>query len=104
MSIATSSPSWARVVDRIHGGFPMPRSTELFAEIARSWQPAERQPWLVELGQRLAQTMPIVPLVAGDPHGLVERRVRGLRVWNGWFSIPELSLGDTETPLRHPGS
>ena len=51
-----------------------------------------------ELGALLAETCPIVPLVAPDPHGLVGRRVRGLAPLGGWFSIRALSLAPGAEP------
>jgi hypothetical protein len=49
-----------------------------------------------QLADLLAQTWPIVPVSAPDPYGLVHRRVRGVRVWNGWIVLRELSLAHEE--------
>ena len=34
----------------------------------------------------------MAPLTAPDPYGLVASSVRGLKIWDGWFRIAELSL------------
>jgi len=54
--------------------------------------PAARRKILPELADRLAQTQPIIPIVALDPVGLVHHRVRGLRAWDGWIRLRDLSL------------
>jgi peptide/nickel transport system substrate-binding protein len=54
--------------------------------------PAARAKILPELADRLAETWPIIPIAAPDPVGLVHRRVRGVRVWDGWIRLRHLSL------------
>ncbi len=54
--------------------------------------PAARAKILPELADRLADTWPIIPILAPDPVGLVHRRVRGVRVWDGWIQLRHLSL------------
>jgi peptide/nickel transport system substrate-binding protein len=54
--------------------------------------PAERFRLAGELGARIAESVPLIPLLAEAPRGLVHRRVRGVRVWDGWLALAELSL------------
>ena len=51
---------------------------------------------LSELAELLRREMPVVALPAPHPRGLVHKRVQGLEVWNGWFSLRELSLAPGE--------
>lgn len=60
---------------------------------ARSeWEPRSRAAQLARLADALAKTMPLAPIVADDPVGLVHRRVIGAVVWNGWIRLRSLSL------------
>ena len=75
------------------GRFSDPRVDQALAAVKQAWAPAAH--WRAEghLAEVLAQTCPIVPLVARDPYGLVSRRVRGVEVEDGWLVLRNLSLG-----------
>lgn len=62
------------------------------ASLRATGEPASRVPLLGSLARHIAKTWPLAPITAPDPYGLVHRRVRGLVVWNGWFSLRSLSL------------
>lgn len=74
------------------GRFSDARVDQALAALKQAWEPAAR--WKAEgrLAEALAQTCPIVPLVAPDPYGLVSRRVHGVEVEDGWLVLRKLSL------------
>lgn len=69
------------------GGFTDPRVDEALAALRQAWQPAARWDGMRRLGALLAETCPVVPLVAPDPHGLISRRVRAAPVSGGWLTL-----------------
>jgi ABC-type transport system substrate-binding protein len=77
---------------RNYGRFQSDSMDALLGKIQATWEPANRAPLLGSLAEALRRSMPIVALSAPHPHGLVHTRVRGLKAWNGWFSLRELSL------------
>jgi peptide/nickel transport system substrate-binding protein len=74
------------------GRFSHPRVDAVLASLRNVWEPAMRAPRIAELGQVLAETWPMAPIVAPDPYGLIHRRVQGAVVWNGWIVLRALSL------------
>jgi ABC-type transport system substrate-binding protein len=74
------------------GRFSHPRVDAALAGLRNVWEPAMRAPRMAELGQALAETWPMAPIVAPDPYGLIHRRVQGAVVWDGWLVLRALSL------------
>ncbi len=79
-----------------YGGFRSPVVDEILAKIRATWDPAQRVPQVGRLAQALRASTPLVALPAPYPRGLVHKRIRGLRAWNGWFSIRDLSVADED--------
>jgi hypothetical protein len=74
------------------GRFSDPRVDEALAGLRQAWDPAVRWSGMRRLGALLAETCPVVPLVAADPHGLINRRVSGVSVSGGWLVLRALKL------------
>jgi len=75
-----------------YGRYKSPVVDKLLDDIRMAWDPSERRPLLTTLAQLLSRSMPLVALMAPDPRGIAHKRVQGLAVWNGWFSIRDMSL------------
>jgi peptide/nickel transport system substrate-binding protein len=71
-----------------------PKIERTLDAMAAAWDPAERGKLAVDLAAALAETWTLTGIVAEAPQGLVHRRVRNTRVWDGWIDIPALSLDD----------
>jgi ABC-type transport system substrate-binding protein len=69
-----------------------PRIDRAFDAMAATWDPAERMKLASELAGALDETWPFAGIVADAPQGLVHRRVKGLRVWDGWIDFTQLSF------------
>lgn len=69
-----------------------PRVDRALDALAAAWDPAERAKLAPELAAGLAEAWPIAGIVADSPHGLVAKRVAGLRVWDGWIDFSQLSF------------
>jgi peptide/nickel transport system substrate-binding protein len=74
------------------GGFADPRVDAALDALRLAADPAARRPLIDALGALLAEATPFAPLVVPEPYGLVHRRVRGVRVWDGWIDLVGLSL------------
>jgi peptide/nickel transport system substrate-binding protein len=85
-----------RTLVRVGGGKfaagTSPRLERALDAMGAAWDPAERTKLAGELTGALAEVFPIAGIVADSPHGLVHRRVRGLKVWDGWIDLAALSL------------
>ena len=77
---------------RNFGGFSDQRVNAVLARLRASWDPAVRWSAMRDLGALLAETCPVAPLVAPDPHGLMSQRVRGASVRDGWLSLRDAHL------------
>ena len=75
-----------------YGGVSDREIDGLLLRMRRALAPVERADLASTLADRLAVVWPIVPLTSPDPFGLVHLRVRGVRVWNGWITLRDLSL------------
>jgi peptide/nickel transport system substrate-binding protein len=75
-----------------HGRFESASIDELLGRIKAAWEPTLRAPLLGTLAESLRRSMPIVALLAPHPRGLVHKRVIGLKAWDNWFSLRDLSL------------
>ena len=69
-----------------------PRIDRALDALAAAWDPAERAPLAPELAIALAETWPIAGIVADAPQGLIAKRVAGVRVWDGWLDLSQLSF------------
>jgi ABC-type transport system substrate-binding protein len=80
------------------GGFSDPRIDEALAGLRGAWQADARWDGMGRLGALLAETCPVVPLVAPEPHGLISRRLRGATIAAGWLSLRGASLAPPDEP------
>jgi ABC-type transport system substrate-binding protein len=69
-----------------------PRIDRALDALAAAWDPAERAKLAPELASGLAETWPIAGIVADAPHGLVAKRLHGVRVWDGWIDFSQVSF------------
>jgi ABC-type transport system substrate-binding protein len=69
-----------------------PRIDRALDAMAAAWDPAERMKLAGELAGALDETWPFAGIVADAPRGLVHKRVKGLRVWDGWIDFTQLTL------------
>ncbi len=74
------------------GGYSSAKLDKLLADIAQRWDPAERAKAAVEVKAELMATWPLAGIVADSPQGLVQRRVRGIVLTDGWFDLSQLTL------------
>ena len=63
-------------------------------QMASVWTPAERAKLAGSLAAALANTWPIAGIVTDAPQGLVHRRVKGVKIWDGWIDLTALSLDE----------
>ncbi|HEY1550753.1 MAG TPA: ABC transporter substrate-binding protein, partial [Kofleriaceae bacterium] len=63
--------------------------------LAAAWDPAEREKLAPELASALADSWPLAGIVADAPQGLASRRLRNVRVWDGWIDLSVLSFGES---------
>ena len=59
-----------------------------------AWDPAERSRLARDLAAGLADSWPIAGLVAEAPQGLVHKRVKNVKVWDGWIDLSQLAFDD----------
>jgi ABC-type transport system substrate-binding protein len=71
-----------------------PRIDRALDALAAAWDPAERARLASELAGGLAETWPLAGIVADSPHGLIAKRLNGVRVWDGWIDFSQLSFTD----------
>lgn len=76
------------------GGFSDQRVDHILAGLRAVWEPASRAPLMADLAAALATAAPLVPIVAPDPYGLLNQRVKGAVVWNGWIALRDLRLDE----------
>ncbi|MEO8702248.1 MAG: ABC transporter substrate-binding protein, partial [Kofleriaceae bacterium] len=86
---------WTGMVDmdaRPRLGLSSPKIDHTLDEMAGVWDPGERAKLATMLAAAFAETWPIAGIVTDAPQGLVHRRVRGVRIWDGWIDVTQLSL------------
>lgn len=71
-----------------------PRISRALDALAAAWDPAERAKLAPELAAAFAETWPFAGIVADAPHGLIAKRVKGARGWDGWLDLSQLSFAD----------
>ena len=74
-----------------------PRIDRALDAMGAAWDPAERAKLAGELAAALAEVWPLAGIVAEAPQGLVHKRVKGVRVFDGWIDLGALSF-DTTVP------
>jgi peptide/nickel transport system substrate-binding protein len=67
-----------------------PRIDRALDALAAVWDPAERAKLAPELAAAFVETWPFAGIVADAPHGLVAKRLHGVRVWDGWIDFTQL--------------
>jgi len=70
-----------------HGSARIDRALDA---LAAAWDPGERAKLAPELAAALAEAWPLAGIVADAPHGLVAKRVKGVKVWDGWIDLSQL--------------
>jgi len=86
---------WSGMVDSDPAplvGHGSPRIDRALDALGAAWDPAERARLAPELAAGLAETWPLAGIVADAPQGLIAKRLRGVRVWDGWIDLSQLSF------------
>jgi len=87
--------SWSGMVDADPArllGHASPRIDRALDALAAALDPAERTRLAPELAAGLAEAWPLAGIVADAPQGLVAKRLQGVRVWDGWIDLSQLSF------------
>jgi peptide/nickel transport system substrate-binding protein len=71
-----------------------PRVDRTLDAMGAAWDPADRSKLAGELAAGLAESWPLAGIVADAPQGLVHRRVKGVRTWDGWLELAALSFDE----------
>ncbi len=71
-----------------------PRIDRALDALAAAWDPAERAKLAPELASAFAESWPLAGIVADAPHGLIAKRLEGVRVWDGWIDLSQLSFAN----------
>jgi ABC-type transport system substrate-binding protein len=69
-----------------------PRIDRALDALAAAWDPEERARLAPELAAALVEAWPLAGIVADSPRGLVAKRLKGVRVWDGWIDLSQLSF------------
>lgn len=69
-----------------------PRIGRALDAMGASWDPSERAKVAPELAAALAETWPFAGIVADAPQGLIAKRLKNVRVWDGWIDLSQLTL------------
>jgi peptide/nickel transport system substrate-binding protein len=75
-----------------------PRVEHALDAMGAAWDPAERSKLAKELAGALAESWPIAGIVADAPQGLIHRRLRNVRIWNGWIDLSQLTFAEDTRP------
>jgi ABC-type transport system substrate-binding protein len=67
-----------------------PRIDRALDALAAAWEPAEREKLAPELVAALAEAWPLAGIVADAPQGLVQKRLAGVKLWDGWLDLSAL--------------
>jgi len=73
---------------------PSPRIDRTLDAMGAAWDPAERAKLAVELAAALGESWTLAGIVADAPQGLVHKRVKGVRAWDGWLDVTALSFDE----------
>lgn len=68
------------------------RTERALDALGAAWDPAERAKLAPELAAGLAEVWPMAGIVADAPQGLIAKRVKGAKVFDGWIDLAQLSL------------
>jgi peptide/nickel transport system substrate-binding protein len=77
---------------------PAPRIDRALDGLGAAWDPAQRAQIATELAAALDEQWPLAGIVADAPQGLVHKRVQGVRVWDGWLDVTQLSFVPDSAP------
>lgn len=69
-----------------------PRIDRTLDAMGAAWDPADREKLAAELAAGLGEAWSLAGIVADAPQGLVHRRVKNVRVWDGWIDLPSLAF------------
>ena len=69
-----------------------PRVERALDAMGAAWDPGERAKLAGELTAALGEAWPLAGIVADAPHGLVHKRVKGVKVSDGWIDLAALSF------------
>ena len=95
--------SWSGMVDMdltplLGGKEPQhatsPRIDRVLDSMGAAWDPAERGKLAVDLASALGETWTLAGIVAEGPQGLVHKRVKNVRVWDGWLDVAALAFDE----------
>ncbi len=87
--------SWGGMVDADPSAVlahASPRIDRALDALAAAWDPAERAKLAPELTAGFAEAWPLAGIVADAPHGLVAKRLKNVRVWDGWIDLSQLAF------------
>ena len=71
-----------------------PRVDRALDAMGAAWDPTERAKIAVELSAALAESWTLAGIVADAPQGLVHKRLKAVRIWDGWLDVTALSFDD----------
>ncbi len=95
--------SWGGMVDSdltpVIGGKdparpPQPGVDRALDAMGAAWDPGERSRLARDLAAGLSESWPMAGIVADAPQGLVHKRVKNVRVWDGWIDLAQLAFDD----------
>jgi peptide/nickel transport system substrate-binding protein len=78
--------------DPVHA--PSAKIDRTLDAMGAAWDPEERGKLAVDLAAGLAESWSLAGIVAEAPQGLVHRRVKNVRVWDGWIDVAALAFDD----------
>ncbi len=69
-----------------------PRIDRALDAMTAAWDPAERAKLASELAAAFGETWPLAGIVMDAPQGLIHRRVKNVKIWDGWIDLTQLSF------------
>jgi peptide/nickel transport system substrate-binding protein len=76
------------------GRFSDVKIDKILADMAQRWDPGDRAKAALDIISQLNATWPIAGIVADAPQGLLQRRVKGVVIGDGWFDLTQVSLAE----------
>jgi len=71
-----------------------PREDRALDAMGAAWDPAERARLSGELAAAFGETWPLAGITAAAPQGLVHRRLKNVKIWDGWIDLALLGFDD----------
>ena len=78
--------------DPVHA--PSAKIDRTLDAMGAAWDPEERGKLAIDLAAGLGEAWSLAGIVAEAPQGLVHRRVKNVRVWDGWIDVAALAFDD----------